>query len=353
MTAFFDLPGSANWRKPVTGSAKVPIGRYGKNFVNRLILVAIVLTTLASSVWSQDWTKSGIGNVEWNCDALAVAIMDFGDEYYLIIDGSAVTVKELFAIRSQNCGIEIDPITGTAFIEFTDDWTQNATGEYFYKCEPVLDMVEAYGDLQIMRGDDNPKTLLRYHQIDVPECVPRHLIVKRHSILFECADRSRDSVQRVLRGEVLEVVGIQEDWYEVATDDGTAFVFNFHVVPGPYDIIQPDEQFALRSGPKCVIVPVISGDEISYVSILRTGPALKDMTVDLYRPLDDTVLRVEKEVENTFTNDNQPYIIQRYHSSIKFPTGIYTIAITLDEATYRVGFNMKHEAANIVHVGCN
>ena len=100
MTTFFDLPGSANWRKPVTGSAKVPIGRYGKNIVNRLILVAIVLTTLASSVWSQDWTKSGIGNVEWNCDALAVAIMDFGDVYYLIIDGSAVTVKELFVVRS-------------------------------------------------------------------------------------------------------------------------------------------------------------------------------------------------------------------------------------------------------------
>ena len=168
-----------------------------------------------------------------------------------------------------------------------------------------------------------------------------------------CADRNCEKLRRVVLGEVLEVLGIQEDWYEVATDDGSAFVYNFHVVPGPYDIIQPDEQFVLRSGTECIIVPVTSGDEISHVSILSAGPALNDMTVDLYRPLDDTVLKVEEEVKKTFTDNNQPYIIQRYHWNVKFPTGIYTIAITLDEATFRVGFKMEQEAAHIVHVYCN
>ena len=321
--------------------------------MKRLILVAIVLTTLASSVWSQDWKKGKIGNVEWNCDALAKVIAEFGGEHYLIIDGSAATVQELFAVRAPNCGIEFEPVSGIVFVEFTHDWTKNITAEYFYKCDLVRDMVAKYGNLEIRRDGDIVHTLLSYHQSELPVCVPRHLIVKRYSNLFECADSSCEKLRRVLRGEVLEVVGIQEDWYEVATDDGSAFVFNFHVVPGPYDIIQPDEQFVLRSGPECVIVPVTSGDAVSLVLILRTGPALYDMTVGLYRPLEDTVLRVEKEVENTFTNDNQTYIIQRYHSSINFPTGIYTIAITLDQATYRVGFNMVQEAAYIVHVGCN
>lgn len=321
--------------------------------MKKLFLIAIVLVTLANTATAQEWTVGHNENNQWNCDSLDKIIADFAEAFYIIIDGKVSTVEEIFAVRAPGCEIEHPPVTGTAVMELTHDWTRNLSGDYLYKCELVLEMVKKHGDLELMRIGNEVFTFLHYHQNDVPLCVPRHVIVKQNGYLRECADSSCDWIWGILIGEVLEVVGIRDGWYEVAHNEKTAFVDSADVVPGPYDIIEPEEQFVLGLGTDCALASRIHGDEVMYIATVKAGPAQNDMDVHLYLPFDEEALEIDQVVNKRFTDNNSTYILQHHPSNVIYPTGIYTIEISIGGGTYRVGFNAQKKAVYVIHVACN
>ena len=330
----------------------------------------LVLILLATPARAQDWRRGWKGNVEYNCDAVNGAIADVGDEFYIIRgadsltpgDGTAehylltdvdvVSVAESLLARAPGCGTAPESSAGIVDIYNPGAWKPNITREYLYQCEVARAIVAAYGDLEFRRDGDRRHTVLAFYQEDAPDCVPRYVVTKVHSNIFECADSDCERLSRVMRWQALPVVGLSEGWYEVALGDETGFVAASNVAPGPLGLLQVDEQHVLQYA-DCIMVPQRKPQEFRYIAIIKGGPAYREMEVALYKPAIDTALEIHEEIDREFSNNGQPYILQTYSRADYFPTGVYMVELTWKGLTFRYGFNAQEHALYYIHVYCN
>ena len=148
-------------------------------------------------------------------------------------------------------------------------------------------IVAAYGDLEFRRDGDRHHTVIGFYQEDAPECVPRYVIASQHQRVLECASNDCDFVYGFLRGEALPVVGVSDGWYEVALEDGTGYVAETQVVPGPYGFLHVGEQYLLEYA-DCIMIPQRRPKDYTFITIIKSGPAYQEMEVALYEPLSDT-----------------------------------------------------------------
>ena len=330
----------------------------------------LVLLLLAMPAAAQDWQRGWKGNVEYNCDAVKGAIAVAGDEYYVIIgadtltpgdgaaehyvltDADARTVAESLLGRATGCGTAPESNKIIVDIYNPDAWKQNITHDYLYQCDVVREIVAAYGDLEFRRDSDRQHTLIGFYQEDAPECVPRYVIAKRHSNIFDCPDSNCERLKRFIRGEALPVVGLSDGWFKVALGDETGFIAETHVVPGPYGFLHVGEQHLLEYA-DCIMVPQRRPKDYTFITILKSGPAYQSIEVALYEPLSDTPLGIYDEAEKEFTNNAQPYILQIPGPIADFAKGIYTIQLTWGNLTFSYGFDLQEPDVYDIHVYCN
>jgi hypothetical protein len=336
---------------------------------NKLILM-IAIALLATAAGAQDWQSGSMGNVEYNCEAIMGAIGEVGALYYVILgtddltpgDGDAehyvlsdvtvATVAESLLARAPGCGTAHVLDDDVIDIYEPDAWKPNITRDYMYQCDVVRAIVAAYGHLDFRREGDRHHTVIGFYQEDAPDCVPRYVIATRLVPILECADHSCKRSSRLRRGQALPVVGLSDGWYEVAFDNETGFVSEDLVEPGPLAILQEDEQFSLQYA-DCLLVQQRRERDYRYVAVLKAGPAYKDMEVALYMPLSDAALEIYEENEGEFSNNGQPYILQMPPPELAYPTGIYTIELTLGDLIFRYGFEATEKGLHYIHVYCN
>ena len=334
------------------------------------LFLIFAIALLATAAGAQDWQSGWKGKVEYNCEAIMGAISEVGALYYLILgtddltpgDGDAehyvltdvnvVTVAESLLGRAPGCGTAHVVDDEVVDIYEPDKWKLNITREYMYQCDVARAIVAAYGDLDFRRDGDRHHTVIGFYQEDAPDCVPRYVIATRLIPILECADPSCERISRLRSGQALPVVGLSDGWYEVAFDDETGYVSADLVEPGPLAILQEDEQFALQYA-DCILVQQRREKDYRYVAILKAGAAYKDMEVALYRPMFDTALDIYEENEGEFSNNGQPYILQMPPPELDYPTGIYSIELTLGDLVFRYGFDVTEEDLYYIHVYCN
>ena len=334
------------------------------------LLWMIALLALATAAGAQDWQKGWKGNVEYNCDAVMGAVAEVGAlyyrifgtddltpgdgeaEHYVLTDVNVTTVAESLLGRAPGCGKAFVADDDVVDIYEPERWKLNITGDYFYQCDVVRRIVAGFGDLDFRRDGDRHHTVIGYYQEDAPDCMPPYVVTKVHSDVYACADSDCEKIDRIMRWLAWPVVGWSEGWYELALEDKTGFVAEADVAPGPYGLLQVDEQHVLQYA-ECVIVPQIREKDYRLVAILKAGPAVQEIEVALYKPAADTALDIYDEIEGEFSNNGQPYILQMHDPGSMYPTGVYIVELTWDGLTFRYGVNVQEHNLYYIHVYCN
>lgn len=328
----------------------------------------IAMFVLATGAGAQDWQRGLMGNVEYNCDAVMGAIAEVGPLYYIILgtddltpgdgdaehyiltDISVVTVAESLLGRAPGCGEAIVVDDEVVDIYEPERWKLNITSEYFYQCDVVRRLVALVGDLEFRRDGDRHHTVIGYYQEDAPDCVPRYVIAKRDNDLLECADSSCESLGNISRGSALPVIGLHEGWYEVAQGEGAGFVSEAEVMPGPLALLQVDENHVMQYA-DCIFSPQHKAAERRYIAFIKAGLAYQEIDVALYPPLSDTALTILEERDRKFSGSDNPYILQLY-APVNFSPGIYIIELTINDLSFRFGFDAANDDMYHIHVYC-
>ena len=332
------------------------------------LLWMIAMLVLATAAGAQDWQKGWKGNVEYNCDAVMGAVAEVGAlyyrilgtddltpgdgdaEHYLLTDIDVFTVAESLLARAPGCGQAFVSDDDVVDIYEPERWKLNITGEYFYQCDVVRRIVAGFGDLDFRRDGDRHHTVIGYYQEDAPACVPRYVITERDDDLLECADSSCESHGSISRGSALPVIGLREDWYEVAQGEATGFIAEAHVVPGPLALLQVDENHVMQYA-DCVLSPQHKAANRRFIAIIKAGLAYQEIEVALYQPLSDTALTILEERDRKFSGSDNPYILQLY-PPVNFSPGIYIIELTWNELTFHFGFDASEDDMYHIHVYC-
>lgn len=330
----------------------------------------LVLVLLALPASAQDWQRGWKGQVLYNCDAVNGAVADFGDElfviggvddltpgdgtaeHYLLTAGGVRTVANSLLSRAPGCGVVPESTTGIIDVYEPDRWLKNITGDYFYQCDVARGIVANYGQLEFRRDGDRRHTVIGFYQEDAPACIPRHVVTSAHADVFACASSDCEKTDRIMRWLAWKVVGLSDGWYEIALDEGTGFVAESDVVPGPLGMLQVDEQHQLQYA-ECIMIPQQKQAEYRHIAVIKGGPAYQEMGVALYKPAADTPLEILEEIEGEFSNNGQPYLLQLHTRSEHYPMGAYIVELSWEGLTFRYGFNAQEHALYYIHVYCN
>lgn len=350
------------WRSAIAACAGERLEMKAKLFW--AIAIALMLTPAAA----QDWQSGSMGNVEYNCDAVMGAVTEFGllyyiirgtdtltpgdgdAEHYILTDVNAITVAESLLGRASGCGTALVKDDEVVDIYEPDRWKLNITRDYLYQCDVVREIVASYGDLEFRRDGDRRHTVIVFYQEDAPDCVPRYVIAKNDTEVLECAESSCESLGSVSRGSALPVIGLRKDWYEVALGEETGFIAEAMVMPGPLALLHVDEKHVMQYA-DCVFAPQQRPAKRRFIAIIKAGLAYQEMEVSLYPPLSDTALTILEERDREFSGSGNPYILQLY-PPVDFSPGIYIIELTLNELTFRFGFDASEDDLYHIHIYC-
>lgn len=245
------------------------------------------------------------------------------------------------------------------------EWAKGKDGVFEFNCDLINDIIEDYGDEDFVRYEGKDSELAGFFEELVPDClatdaeeeskvagdVEFSVIVNGNINLRSCAGTNCDVVGQATDGSVLEVIGQEEDWYEVIFDGETAFIASWLTTRGPDAVIETGERYMIESN-GCIVVPDAKRGDMD-VNVIITGDRLNDTVVDLYRPNDQYALQVDTQLDKTFIDTGDVYIHQLYRWNVSFPTGLYTIEVTLDDETARIGWNVTERAQYNVYVLCS
>lgn len=337
--------------------------------MKKVLFCLLVLMLLATPALAQDWQRGWKGRVQYNCDAVNGAVADFGDELVVIGgvddltpgDGDAEhyvltanvrTVADTLLSRAPGCGDPPEEDAGVIDVYEPDRWQKNITGEYFYQCDVVRGIVAAYGPLEFRRDGDRHHTVIGFYQEDAPACVPRYVVTTAHADIYACPASDCEKSDRVMRWLAWQVVGLSEGWYEIALDEGTGYIAESDVVPGPLGLLQVDERHQLQYA-ECIMALQRRPDDFRHIAVIRGGPAYQEIGVALYKPATDTALEIVEELDGEFSNNGQPYILQVHTPLERYPAGVYTVELSWEGLTFRYGFHAEAQALYYFHVYCN
>jgi hypothetical protein len=246
------------------------------------------------------------------------------------------------------------------------EWVEISSGGVEFNCETVALLIEAHSDESLSKTDGTTFTTKEFFENLVPDCEtvkdstspesPEsessfNIQVDGNVNLRECAGTSCSIVGQARDGEILAVLGEIDDWYEVIYEGESAWIASWVTSPAPDAIIETDEPH-LVDGTTCVIVPSLKRGDMD-INFILTGDRQDDIIADLYRPIDTNPLRVNSQLDKTFIDSGDTYVLQTYRWNVSFPTGLYMIELTFDDEIYRIGWNVAERADYNIYIQCS
>ena len=243
------------------------------------------------------------------------------------------------------------------------DWGEGFDDDIEYNCELVNSIIKEYGDQPYHREDGEVLTFAEFHATAAPGCVANveteapartanfRVTVKSSVNLREGAGTSFKLAGQAKPGDILEVVAEDGDWYEIEFGRGTAFIAGWLTTRLPDAIVETDEPYAIAET-NCVVLPDSSRSTDMDINFVIAGERQTDVVVDLYAPTKEEALRVDRQLDKTFIDTGDTYVLQVYRWNQWFPIGIYTIEVTIDGDAYKIAWNVAERAEYNVHVYC-
>ncbi len=169
--------------------------------------------------------------------------------------------------------------------------------------------------------------------------------------LRSCAGTNCSIVGKTTNGQILTVISTEGDWYEVQLDNGTAYISSSVTTPGPDAVIQTDQTY---TDPKtgCMVAFDIKRGS-SDISLILAGKHQDKIVADLYRPRENNPLRVEGQLDKTFTDTGDPYILQYYSFDVSWPKGVYQLTISINGQSSRLAWTLDTSGIYNIYIYCD
>lgn len=245
---------------------------------------------------------------------------------------------------------------------YSQDWTESSDRTAEFNCELISAIIDDYGEQPYQREGDNVLTLFEFYEISIPACLATDedippvesafkIAVKQNVNLRDCAGTTCSLVGQAKPGQILEVVAENDNWYEIKHEQGTAFIAGWLATRLPDAIVETDEPYTIETA-NCMVLPDPSRSSDMDVSFVIAGERRANVVVDLFAPTQDRALRVDSQLQKTFIDTGDPYILQVYRWNQWFPSGIYRIELGIDGNVYELAWNITERADYNVYVFC-
>ncbi|MBK8020264.1 MAG: SH3 domain-containing protein [Chloroflexi bacterium] len=164
-----------------------------------------------------------------------------------------------------------------------------------------------------------------------------------------CSATTCDIVAAATPDQVFDVVGEDNDWYEIALGDGgTGFIASWLVVRGPDMVLDLYEGY-YDADLKCSIVEEVARSAADYLDFAISGSAQRDLIVDIIRPNQSNPEPVWRQYDNTFLSTDEPYISQEYRA----PLGAYQLRLERDAVVRVMGFEIERQGFTTLFIECD
>lgn len=303
--------------------------------IRKLVFSFIAIITVMNIVSAQDedWRKATgeMEGAEFECNAVTAVI-------------EAVEANDLDAVRD----LYETPFTRAGaqqVLTFSDYVTSGSLGVWVGNPDTPLTF-----DLLLAPASEVCAIEAPTSSTNASSEVLFTVVVSGNSNLRSCANTTCSLAGQATAGQILEVIGEEADWYEVKTDDGSAFIASFLVTRGPDATIPVDEAYA-DSKTGCVIAFDIKRGNMD-MNIILAGDSRGEVTVDLYRPKESAPLKVEGQLDKTFIDTGDPYIHQYYRYNLGWPKGLYNLEISRGSLTSKLAWELETTGDYNIFVYC-
>lgn len=306
-----------------------------KVMVILITLMFIFNQVLAQNANSDEW-QAGANNLEYNCETLKglLAALDKNDALALADLGETAIVRTKAG----------DETTVNAYVGTLVLHSLSVNDEISINADDLLNLASTACSEDTTAADTNTNTST---SVD-----PFPIVVNGDVNLRSCAGTTCDVVQVAKNGSLLTVIGTDGDWYEVQLDDGTtAFIASRLTTAGPDAVISVDESYTDEKTGCLIAFDMKRGD--AEVQLILAGDKRGDLLADLYRPNETRPLRVEAQLDKTFIDTGDPYILQYYRYNVSWPTGVYQLELTLNGETSKLAWELETRGNYNVFVVCN
>jgi hypothetical protein len=299
----------------------------------RILLVGM-LSFLSVAALAEDW-QEGTGGTEYDCDLLAQALeaVESDDP----ADMSALG-RETFARTSSGAEINLYEYMGLVAATVVQIPNNTLTPDILFlaatnACNPE-DSTTSNASSSNATGE-----------------VLFNVVVNDGANLRSCPGTNCDVVRQARAGEILAVLAVDGEWYQVEDEDGPAFIADFLVSRGPDVVIDVDEGYNDEELGCIIVFDIKRGD--TDLNIVMAGKNQGDLVVDLFRPNTTTALPVEAQLDKTFIDTGDPYILQYYRYNTSWPLGDYKLEVELDGVSRLFGFAMEEKGDYTIHIYCD
>lgn len=175
--------------------------------------------------------------------------------------------------------------------------------------------------------------------------------VNQNVNIRSCSSTSCQSVGTARTRQDYDVVGEDNDWYEIVLDDGsTGFIASWLTVRAPDEVIDIYESHIDRTL-NCGMTAVVSRSTSDNLDFAISGEAMDEVTVDIYRPNRTEPEPVYRQLDKTFIDTGDSYIHQIYSSS-NWALGTYRLRLVRDNNSRIYEFELEEEGETTIFVYC-
>lgn len=299
----------------------------------RLLLVGM-LCFLSVAALAEDW-QEGAGGTEYDCDLLVEALEAVEDD-----DPTAMAEigQETFAITSGGFEINLYEYMGLVAATVVKIPNNTLTPDILF-----------LSPLSACDSDDDPSASKPFSS-DSGD-VMFNVVVNDGANIRACPGTNCDVVRQARAGEVLTVIAVEGEWYQIEDEEGPAYIADFLVSRGPDVMIDLDDGYEDEDLGCVILFDVKRGDP--NVVIVIAGRNQEEVVVDLFRPNTTSPLTVEAQLEKEFTDTDEPYILQYYSYNTSWPMGLYNLEVTVDGVSRLFAWEMEDKADHAIHVYCD
>lgn len=293
----------------------------------RFVGVALLMATTAWGIQAQGWSTADDG-LSFNCGALpAVQVaLEAGDF-------NADALSEPF-VRLGSQEYSTFEYIGLLTVMALSEEREITTADILNRPTEACENAPASGSIS---GAPTGNTFT--------------VVVNSGANLRSCASTTCSIVSRAAAGDVLTAVGVEGEWYIVEVNGQTAYIADFLVTRGPDAILDTDSVYTDPITGCIVAFDVKRGD--SDMRLILSGDGRGDVVADLYRPNESSPLKVQGQLDKTFIDTGDPYILQYYSWNIGWPLGTYQLSIDYNGGVSRLAWEMTERGDYSIYILCD
>ena len=181
---------------------------------------------------------------------------------------------------------------------------------------------------------------------------PLFIVIPNNNLnLRACASTECDRVGQVQAGTELPVYAVDGDWYQVLVDGELVWLAGWLTTRAPDKLLEAEEYWR-DSHTGCDITIAKESGSTRDLAVLRSGAHRREVQVNVYLPDENEALLVQGRYDDTFTDTGNPYNLQYYSSSVRWPNGLYRIEVSRSRATTMFAWEMERSGEYSVFIHC-